>query len=59
MLTGYNTVDQLRASDPDVIVEHLKELQEMLLGTGCDCLPRPGVTSAKPIRNRYCGGVDS
>jgi len=34
VLTGYNTVDQLRSSDPDVIVEHLRELQEMLLGNG-------------------------
>ena len=30
VLTGYNTLDQLRAADPDVIVEHLRELREML-----------------------------
>jgi len=30
VLTGYNTVDQLRAAQPDLIVEHLKELQEVL-----------------------------
>lgn len=30
VLTGYNTLDQLRAAQPDVIVEHLGELREML-----------------------------
>src|SRR5262249_48592209 len=30
VLTGYNTLDQLRAAEPDVIVEHLGELQEAL-----------------------------
>jgi phosphoglycolate phosphatase len=30
VLTGYNTVGQLRAADPDLIVEHLGELREVL-----------------------------
>jgi phosphoglycolate phosphatase-like HAD superfamily hydrolase/ADP-ribose pyrophosphatase YjhB (NUDIX family) len=30
VLTGYNTLDQLRAAKPDVIVEHLRELRELL-----------------------------
>ncbi len=30
VLTGYNRLDQLRASDPDVIVEHLGELRQIL-----------------------------
>lgn len=30
VLTGYNRLDQLRASSPDLIVEHLGELQERL-----------------------------
>ena len=30
VLTGYNRLDQLRASEPDVIVEHLGELREIL-----------------------------
>lgn len=30
VLTGYNTLDQLRASQPDLIVEHLRELREIL-----------------------------
>jgi phosphoglycolate phosphatase-like HAD superfamily hydrolase/ADP-ribose pyrophosphatase YjhB (NUDIX family) len=30
VLTGYNTLDQLRRAEPDIIVEHLRELQEKL-----------------------------
>jgi ADP-ribose pyrophosphatase YjhB (NUDIX family) len=30
VLTGYNGLDQLRAVEPDLIVEHLGELREML-----------------------------
>ena len=30
VLTGYNTVDQLRAAKPDLIVEHLAELRGLL-----------------------------
>ena len=30
VLTGYNRLDQLRASEPDLIVEHLGELQQIL-----------------------------
>jgi len=30
VLTGYNTLEQLRAARPDLIVEHLRELQEIL-----------------------------
>ena len=30
VLTGYNRLEQLRASSPDVVVEHLGELQEIL-----------------------------
>jgi phosphoglycolate phosphatase len=30
VLTGYNTLNQLRAAEPDLIVEHLGELQEIL-----------------------------
>lgn len=30
VLTGYNTLEQLRAAGPDVIVEHLRELRELL-----------------------------
>ena len=30
VLTGYNTLEQLRAAEPDLIVEHLRELREVL-----------------------------
>jgi phosphoglycolate phosphatase len=30
VLTGYNTLDQLRTAKPDLIVEHLRELREIL-----------------------------
>ena len=30
VLTGYNTLDQLRAAKPDLIVEHLSELRDLL-----------------------------
>jgi ADP-ribose pyrophosphatase YjhB (NUDIX family) len=30
VLTGYNTLGQLREAEPDVIVEHLRELKEIL-----------------------------
>lgn len=30
VLTGYNTLEQLRAAKPDLIVEHLSELRELL-----------------------------
>jgi phosphoglycolate phosphatase len=30
VLTGYNTLEQLRRAQPDVIVEHLRELREIL-----------------------------
>jgi phosphoglycolate phosphatase len=30
VLTGYNTLQQLRAANPDLIVEHLRELREIL-----------------------------
>jgi len=30
VLTGYNTLDQLRGAEPDLIVEHLGELQDIL-----------------------------
>jgi phosphoglycolate phosphatase len=30
VLTGYNTLEQLRAAEPDLIVEHLRELRDVL-----------------------------
>lgn len=40
VLTGYNGLDQLRASEPDLIVEHLGELQGLLERNGLE-FPAP------------------
>jgi len=39
VLTGYNTLDQLRAARPDLIVEHLGELQRGLLKNNFQLAP--------------------
>jgi phosphoglycolate phosphatase-like HAD superfamily hydrolase len=39
VLTGYNRLDQLRASEPDLIVEHLGELREILARGDFDLRP--------------------
>ncbi len=39
VLTGYNTLDQLRAAQPDVICEHLGELREILTQNGLHLKP--------------------
>ena len=36
VLTGYNTLPQLRAAHPDLIVEHLRELREILEENGLE-----------------------
>lgn len=40
VLTGYNTLEQLRAAQPDLIVEHLKELREILEQNDLNLKPR-------------------
>jgi phosphoglycolate phosphatase-like HAD superfamily hydrolase/ADP-ribose pyrophosphatase YjhB (NUDIX family) len=39
VLTGYNTLDQLRASMPDLIVEHLGELLDIFTQSNLDIRP--------------------
>ena len=39
VLTGYNTLDQLRVAEPDLIVEHLRELREILERNGLHLKP--------------------
>jgi phosphoglycolate phosphatase-like HAD superfamily hydrolase/ADP-ribose pyrophosphatase YjhB (NUDIX family) len=46
VLTGYNGVDQLRSSAPDLIVEHLGELQLILEQNGLNLHPQPGMARA-------------
>ena len=46
VLTGYNTLDQLRRAEPDLIVEHLGELREALERNGMD-LPGRNLSPAE------------
>jgi phosphoglycolate phosphatase-like HAD superfamily hydrolase/ADP-ribose pyrophosphatase YjhB (NUDIX family) len=41
VLTGYHTLPQLRASEPDLIVEHLGELREILQRNALEINPKP------------------
>ncbi len=41
VLTGYNTLEQLRAAEPDLIVEHLGELRETLEQNGLELQTPP------------------
>jgi phosphoglycolate phosphatase-like HAD superfamily hydrolase/ADP-ribose pyrophosphatase YjhB (NUDIX family) len=46
VLTGYNTLDQLRAAGPDVIVEHLSELRTVLEKNDFHLQPQAGQRAA-------------
>ena len=54
MLTGYNRLDQLRASEPDLIVEHLGELREILERSGFDWRRRQHGTEADALAHPIC-----
>lgn len=41
VLTGYNTLDDLRSAQPDLIVEHLGELREVLEANHLHIKPQP------------------
>jgi ADP-ribose pyrophosphatase YjhB (NUDIX family) len=47
VLTGYNTLDQLRRAKPDLIVEHLRELRDLLQQNGLHL---------KPVTTEFEGG---
>jgi len=51
VLTGYNRLDQLRASSPDLIVEHLGELRELLERNRLEWPPRRGQSDPGPDPN--------
>jgi ADP-ribose pyrophosphatase YjhB (NUDIX family) len=51
VLTGYNSLAQLRASAPDLIVEHLGELQSILEASGMELKPQPNPESAHAGRH--------
>src|SRR5450756_221320 len=46
VLTGYNTLEQLRAAKPDLIVEHLSELRAVLEKNHFQLKPVAGATEA-------------
>jgi phosphoglycolate phosphatase len=47
VLTGYNRLEQLRAAKPDLIVEHLGELRDILERSGMDLKPSEGSRTAQ------------
>ena len=50
VLTGYNTLDQLRAAKPELIVEHLSELRQLLVKHGGHLRPAgPGHPEEPPL----------
>ena len=49
VLTGYNRLDQLRASEPEVIVEHLGELRQILERDGLEFRPLAEGGGGRPI----------
>ncbi|HEY5908972.1 MAG TPA: NUDIX domain-containing protein [Verrucomicrobiae bacterium] len=57
VLTGYNTLAQLRRAGPDLIVEHLKELQEILERNDLNLKPRTGQTTDAPAPIVTVGGL--
>jgi len=48
VLTGYNTLAQLRIAEPDLIVEHLRELRELLEGNELELRSQRRDLQAKP-----------
>lgn len=51
VLTGYNQLDQLRASNPDLIVEHLGELRQVLDRAGLEFDPYEPEAGGKKERH--------
>ena len=49
VLTGYNHLDQLRAAEPDLIVEHLGELREILVAGDFDLRRRSHGQEPSPL----------
>ncbi len=54
VLTGYNRLEQLRASEPDIIVEHLGELQEILSRNNFSLTHRTHGQEGAPISHPIC-----
>lgn len=54
VLTGYNRLEQLRLSEPDVIVEHLGELKRILEQNQFNLRHRPHGFETEPIAHPIC-----
>lgn len=52
VLTGYTACDRLRAAGPDLVVEHLGELQAILARTHLEFPPAPPATNPHPAARR-------
>ncbi|MBA4149617.1 MAG: NUDIX domain-containing protein [Verrucomicrobia bacterium] len=59
VLTGYNRLEQLRASEPDLICEHLGELREILERNQFEIVHRPHGQEPTPVSHPICtvGGL--
>ena len=57
VLTGYNSLEQLRASKPDIIVEHLGELQEILQRNNMELKPVLDISGEKNLPIVTVGGL--
>lgn len=51
VLTGFNTLNQLRAAEPDLIVEHLGELRSILERSGLRLVPEKIAEEKNPGRD--------
>jgi phosphoglycolate phosphatase len=54
VLTGYNRLEQLRASEPDLIVEHLGELQEIFTRNNFEMVHHAHGQEASPMSHPIC-----
>jgi phosphoglycolate phosphatase-like HAD superfamily hydrolase/ADP-ribose pyrophosphatase YjhB (NUDIX family) len=54
VLTGYNRLEQLRASEPDIIVEHLGELQEIFSRNRFELVHRTHGQESDAISHPIC-----
>ena len=57
VLTGFNKLDQLRAAKPDLIVEHLGELQTILERHGLRLKPESGIPNPAALPVSTVGGL--
>ncbi|MFA6546581.1 MAG: NUDIX domain-containing protein, partial [Limisphaerales bacterium] len=57
VLTGYNKLPQLRAAAPDLIVEHLGELRDLLTRNGMSLNPQPSTLNSPPVPISTVGGL--